>query len=168
MRSRSYPAVLPLAVVLAASLGLPACAARQVSAPGSSRATAEVRRQIEQAAVRFGETFNRGDAAALAAMYDTGAVVLAPNAPPMRGRQNIEAFWSGARQQGFRTLSLQVNSVELVGDHAIELGSYTLVVQPAGQAETTDRGKYVAVWKRQGDGAGKVYRGAFNTSMPAR
>ena len=164
MRSRSCLTVAALATCAALS----ACATRQLSTPASPRATAEVRQQIEQAAARFGETFTRGDAAAVAAMYDTAAVVLAPNAPPMRGRQNIEAFWSGARQQGFRTLSLQVNSVELVGEHASELGSYTLVVQPAGQAETTDRGKYVAVWKRQGDGAGKVYRGAFNTSMPAR
>jgi len=155
-------------LVLAASAALSGCAARQLSAPASPRATAEVRQQIEQAVARFVETFNRGDAAALAAMYDTAGVVLAPNAPPMRGRQNIEALWAGARQQGFKTLNLQVNSVELIGDHAIELGSYTLVVQPPGQAEMTDRGKYVAVWKRQGDGAWKVYRGAFNTSMPAR
>ena len=114
------------------------------------------------------QAFNRGDAAAVAAMYDTAGVVLAPNAPPMRGRQNIEALWAGARQQGFKTLNLQVNSVELIGDHAIELGSYTLVVQPPGQAEATDRGKYIVVWKRQADGTWKLYRDAFNTSMPPR
>jgi uncharacterized protein (TIGR02246 family) len=118
--------------------------------------------------VRFSEAFNRGDAAALAAMYDTGAVVLAPNAPPMRGRQNIEALWAGARQQGFRTLDLVPNSVEVIGNHAIELGSYTMVIQPPGQAEITDRGKYMVLWKRQPDGSWKLYRDMFNTSMPPR
>jgi len=164
MRSRSCPTVLAL-VACVALLG---CAARSGSGPASPRATAEVRQQIEQAVARFVETFNRGDAASLAAMYDTAAVVLAPNAPPMRGRQNIEAFWAGARQQGFKTVNLEVNSVELIGDHAIELGNYTLVVQPPGRGEMTDRGKYMVVWKRQADGTWKLYLDMFNTSMPPR
>ncbi|MFN2566871.1 MAG: DUF4440 domain-containing protein [Gemmatimonadaceae bacterium] len=164
MRSRSRPA----GIAIAASLALCGCAAQQQSMSGSPRATDAVRAQIEQSVARFAETFNRGDMAALAAMYDTGAVVLAPNAPPMRGRQNIEALWAGARQQGFKTMSLAVNSVELIGSHAIELGSYAMVIQPAGQAEMTDRGKYIVIWKRQSDGTWKLYRDAFNTSMPPR
>ncbi len=151
-----------------AGLLLCACAAQQPSTSAAPRGADAVRAQIEQAAVRFSEAFNRGDAAALAAMYDTAAVVLAPNAPLMRGRQNIEAFWTGARQQGFKTVSLVVNSVEVIGNHAIELGNYTLVIQPAGQGEVTDRGKYMVVWRRQADGSWKMYRDMFNTSMPAR
>lgn len=158
-----------ISVQLAACLVLYACAAQQQSASGGSpRGVEGVRTQIEQAAIRFSDAFNRGDVAALAAMYDTGAVVLAPNAPPMHGRQNIEAFWAGAKQQGFKTVNLVVNSVELIGAHAIELGSYTLVVQPPGQGEITDRGKYMVVWRRQPDGTWKLYRDMFNTSMPPR
>ncbi len=164
MRSRPVAHVL----VLGAGLVLCACAARQSSTSTSPRITDAVRAQIEQADVRFSEAFNRGDMQAVAAMYDADAVVLAPNAPPMRGRQNIEALWNGARQQGFKTLDLTVNSVEVIGDHAIELGSYTLVIQPPGQSEMTDRGKYVVVWKRQADGTWKLYRDAFNTSLPPR
>lgn len=164
---RSHSRSCDLTIV--ASLLLCACAAPQQSSTSATpRGADAVRAQIEQATARFSETFNRGDAAALAAMYDTGAVVLAPNAPPMRGRQNIEALWAGARQQGFRTVSLVPNSIEVIGNHAIELGSYTLVIQPPGQAEVTDRGKYMVVWKRQPDGSWKLYRDMFNTSMPAR
>jgi uncharacterized protein (TIGR02246 family) len=151
-----------------ACLLLSACAAQHSSTMATPRRANEVRAQIEQAATQFSETFNRGDAPALAAMYDTGAVVLAPNAPPMRGRQNIEALWAGARQQGFKTLSLAPTSVEVIGNHAIELGTYTLVVQPPGQGETTDHGKYMVVWKRQPDGSWKLYRDMFNSSMPPR
>ncbi len=162
MRSRLRAALVAAGVVICG------CVAQQASTAASPRTSEAVRAHIEQAAARFAEAFNRGDAAALAAMYDTGAVVLAPNAPPMRGRQNIEAFWAGARQQGYRTLNLVVNSVEVIGDHAIELGSYTMVVQPPGQGEMTDRGKYMVLWRRQADGTWKLYRDAFNTSMPPR
>jgi uncharacterized protein (TIGR02246 family) len=163
---RSHSCVPALAFV--ASLSIPGCAAQQSQASGPSRAHDAVRVQIEQGTARFAEAFNRGDITAVATMYDTGAVVLAPNAPVMRGRQNIEALWNGARQQGFRTLNLTVNSVESIGNHAIELGSYTLVIQPPGQAEVTDRGKYMVLWRRQADGSWKLYRDMFNTSMPAR
>ena len=164
MRSRSRPDRL----ALAACFVLGACASQQASTTAVPRGTDAVRAQIEHAGIRFTDAFNRGDTPAVAAMYDTGAVVLAPNAPPMRGRQNIEALWNGARQQGYKTLSLTVNSVEVIGSHAIELGSYTLVIQPQGQSETTDRGKYMVLWKRQSDGTWKLYRDMFNTSMPAR
>jgi ketosteroid isomerase-like protein len=163
---RSHSCIPALAFV--ASLSIPGCAAQQSQASGPSRAQDAVRVQIEQGTARFAEAFNRGDITAVAAMYDTGAVVLAPNAPVMRGRQNIEALWNGARQQGFRTLNLTVNSVESIGNHAIELGSYTLVIQPPGLAEVTDRGKYMVLWRRQADGSWKLYRDMFNTSMPAR
>jgi ketosteroid isomerase-like protein len=155
-------------VALLASLALCACAAQQSSTPGTPRGVDAVRAQIEQAAARFSDAFNRGDIPALGAMYDTGGVVLAPNAPPMHGRQNIEALWAGARQQGFKTLNLIVDSVEPIGTHAIELGRYTLLIQPPGQPEMTDRGKYMVLWKRQPDASWKLYRDVFNTSMPAR
>jgi uncharacterized protein (TIGR02246 family) len=153
---------------LGTTLVLCACAAQQSSTSTSPRITDAVRTQIEQAEARFTEAFNRGDMQAVAAMYDADAVVLAPNAPPMRGRQNIEALWNGARQQGFKTLNLVVNSVEVIGNHAIELGSYTLVIQPPGQAEMTDRGKYMVLWRREPDGRWQLYRDMFNTSMPPR
>lgn len=155
------------AVAAFASLTLVACATQQASQAGSARA-ATLRTQIERNTAQFAESFNRGDIASVVAMYDTGAVVLAPNAPVMRGRQNIGQLWNGARQQGFKTLSLTVQSVEQVGDLAIDLGSYELVVQPPGQSEITDRGKYMVIWKRQADGSWKLYRDMFNSSMPGR
>lgn len=162
MRCRSW------ATPIAASVILAGCATQPGLSTPTPRTSSAVRAYIENAALRFGEAFSRGDMATLVAMYDTDAVVLAPNAPPMRGRQNIEQLWSGARQQGFKTLNLTVESVEVIDGHAIELGSYTLVIQPPGQSEMTDRGKYIVVWRRQADGTWKLYRDAFNTSMPPR
>ena len=157
----------PHVVAAVACLALAACATQQASQAGSARAST-LRTQIERNTAQFAESFNRGDIDAVVAMYDTGAVVLAPNAPMMRGRQNIQRLWTGAREQGFQTLTLTVQSVEQLGDHAIELGSYELVIQPSGQSATTDRGKYMVLWRRQADGSWKLYRDMFNSSMPAR
>jgi uncharacterized protein (TIGR02246 family) len=156
------------ALGLGVSVVLGACAAQQSSASGAPRGAAAVRTHIEQIGARFAEAYNRGDIAAVGALYDADAIVLAPNAPPMRGRQNIEAFWGGARQQGFRSISLTTTAVEVTGDYALELGNYRLVIQPPGQGEGVDQGKFMVVWKRQPDGTWKIYRDMFNTSMPAR
>ena len=145
MRSRLR--VPALAVV--ACLSIPGCAAQQSQASGTSRTQDAVRAQIEQGTARFAEVFNRGDIAAVAAMYDTGAVVLAPNAPVMRGRQNIESLWNGARQQGFRTLNLTVNSVEAAGITRSTRELHTR--HPAtGSGRGHDRGKYMVVWRPSG------------------
>lgn len=130
---------------------------------------ASVRAYIEQADVRFEEALGRGDAAALAAMYTPDAVVLAPNAPPLQGQQAIQGLWTAAIQQmGFKKLDLDVTDVEVSGDQAVELGNYALTIQPQGQAEVVDRGKYMVVWKKQPDGTWKLHRDMFNTSMPAQ
>ncbi len=58
----------------------------------------EVRAAIEAANKQFIEAFNKGDAAAVAAMYSADARLLPPNSPMGEGRQAV--------QQELRILSL--------------------------------------------------------------
>ena len=48
---------------------------------------------------KWDAAFNKGDAAALAAMYAEDAYVLPPGAEMVRGRAAIQDFWGGAVQQ---------------------------------------------------------------------
>ncbi len=58
------------------------------------------RDQIEANNARFALALERGDAAAAAPAYTDDAQLLAPNAAPIRGREQVEAFWKGGIQMG--------------------------------------------------------------------
>jgi uncharacterized protein (TIGR02246 family) len=125
-----------------------------------------VQQAIEGTNVRFVQAYNRGDVASVAALYTDDAVLLPPNMEMLRGRQAIEAFWNGARQMGIREVILETASVEDSGQLAYEIGAYTLKIEPEGREATTDKGKYVVVWKRQADGSWKLAVDIWNTNSP--
>jgi uncharacterized protein (TIGR02246 family) len=123
------------------------------------------RRAIEANTKQFTEAFNKGDAAAVANMYTMGARVLPPNGEMVEGRANIQKFWQGAMSAGMKMVSLETVHVETQGNLAVEIGRYTLTMPGAGGTTTTDKGKYVVVWKREGQ-SWKLAVDIFNTSIP--
>lgn len=125
-----------------------------------------VRAAIERQAAAWGDAVNRGDSAAVAALYTDDAVLMAPNAEPIRGRDAIRGFADTLRGLSPRDVRLTVEEVEVCGDTAFEVGSYTMSLQPPSQARMTDRGKYLVVWKRQPDGSWRIHRDIFNTNVP--
>ena len=62
-------------------------------------AAAQSKAVIQEADDKWAETFNKGDAAALAAMYTEDAYMLPPGAEMMKGRRAIAAFWGQQMQQ---------------------------------------------------------------------
>jgi uncharacterized protein (TIGR02246 family) len=131
-----------------------------------AQAQQSVRKGIEANNRRFIEVFNKGDGAAVAAMYATDARLLPPNSPMIEGRQNIQTFWQGFISMGVKIVKLDVDQVEASGNLAIEVGHYSLTIPAAGGGTITDEGKYVVVWKRQGRNW-KLAVDIFNTNMPA-
>jgi uncharacterized protein (TIGR02246 family) len=125
-----------------------------------------VRSRIEETNARFMVAVNSGDTATVAALYTEDAVVLPPNAEMVRGRAGAKALFDGMiAQLGIPTLRLETVEVTEIGDTAYEVGSYTMRMTPPGVAAIDDRGKYVVVWKRQGDGAWKLAVDIWNTDV---
>ena len=126
-----------------------------------------VRAAIEAANKQFITALNRGDAAAVAAMYTADARLLPPNSPMGEGRQAIQQFWQGAIGAGAKMVSLETLHVESQGSLAYEVGRYTLTSPTAGGGTTTDTGKYVVVWEREGS-KWKLASDIWNSDAPAQ
>lgn len=128
--------------------------------------TMNVRQEIEQRVREFEAAFNRGDMAALAALYTEDAKLMPPDADVITGRQGIQQFWQGARDMGIRQATLQVREVQSSGDLAYEVGAAMLQIQPEGGQAAAMTVKYLVVWKRQADGAWQLAVDIWNSNAP--
>ena len=135
------------------------CAASIAEAQQSARAA------IEANTKQFVEASNKGDAAAVANMFTMDARLLPPNAEMVEGRANIQKFWQDVITAGVKIVSLETVHVETQGNVAVEIGRYTTTIPGAGGTTTTDKGKYVVMWKREG-ASWKLAVDIFNTDIP--
>ena len=125
-----------------------------------------VRRTIEAINKKFTEAFNGGDAAGVAGMYKSDALLMPPNSPIIGNHLGIQTFWQQLITAGIKVVSLKTSSLDACGNTAIETGQYELTIPKAGGGTTTDYGKYIVVWKRQGKNW-KLTRDIWNTNMAA-
>ncbi len=125
--------------------------------------TSHIAEEIAAANAKFMDAFNRGDAAAVAALYTEDGAILPPNAEIMRGRAAIQAFWQAVMNMGVKSAALTSVEVEDHGGTAIEVGQYAL----SGDAgQLLDAGKYVVIWKHV-QREWYLYRDIWNSSRPA-
>lgn len=123
---------------------------------------ASVRNAIEESNRLFGEAFGKGDAAGVAARYTSSGKLLPPNAEPVIGREDIQAFWQTAIDGGAGGATLQVVEIELKDDAAMEIGEFSIT---AGDT-VVDNGKYVVIWFLEDD-KWKMHVDIWNSSRPA-
>ncbi|GAC1341144.1 MAG: hypothetical protein NVSMB18_12670 [Acetobacteraceae bacterium] len=103
-----------------------------------------VRDSIEQANAAWIAAFNRGDTAAVAALYAEDATVLPPGGPITTGRPAIQQLWQATLGQ-LQKPELKTLAVTSSGDLAREIGQLAGLVGGKPFA-----GKYVVVWKKVG------------------
>jgi uncharacterized protein (TIGR02246 family) len=92
--------------------------------------------------------FNKGDAAAVAALYTEDAYVLPPGSAMVKGRAAIEAFWRQAAQQMSDAKLTTIDVLPLGRSAAREIGTVTLKTKSQPPQEVV--GKYVVVWRKIG------------------
>ncbi len=156
------------------ALLLPACQAGEKSGnnPAEVNAAAAVNIEADEQAIRghvdrWLQLVKAKDAAGIAALYAEDGAVMPPNAPIGKGRAAIQRTWASMMQTpGF---DLTFNPEQIVisssGDMALDRGTYTLTVAPAGTTQT-DTGKYVVVWRKIGRDW-KAVADIFNSNLPA-
>jgi len=156
------------------ALLLPACQAGEKPGNNSAEVNAAVTadsRADEQAirgqVDRWLQLVKAKDAAGIAALYADDGVVMPPNAPIGKGREEIQRTWASMMQTpGFAlTFAPEEIVVSSSGDMALDRGTYSLTIAPDGSTQS-DTGKYVVVWRKIG-GEWKAVADIFNSDLPA-
>jgi ketosteroid isomerase-like protein len=122
---------------------------------------------IARSASAFSRALERGDAAAMGDQYVEDATLIPPNGRMITGREAILAFWT-PRNPDFRTLahSLTTDRLEVVGDVAVEVGTWRQEGQLRDEAARQSAGRYLVVWRRQPDGVWKMQFDSWTAPFP--
>jgi uncharacterized protein (TIGR02246 family) len=129
-------------MIRTAMLGL--CLLLGTAASASAQTTAAIQALND----KWDAAFNKGDAAAIAAMYAPDATVLPPGGDMIKGRDGIQKFWGGAVQQLGDAKLTTVDVLPLGSAAAREIGTFSFKTKGATPQDMT--GKYVVVWRRIG------------------
>ena len=127
-----------------------------IAGPAAAQSKAVIQKEDD----KWAETFNKGDATALAAMYTEDAYVLPPGAEMMKGRSAIAAFW-GHQMQQIGDIKCTALDVKPLGRNAArEIGtcSFKTKAQPPQDGAL----KYAVVWKKVG-GQWELLQDIWNT-----
>jgi ketosteroid isomerase-like protein len=108
------------------------------------------------------QSFNSGNAGAVAALYADNAALMPPNAPQARGvaaiKDAITKEIAGAKKAGV-TLAVVTDEVGVAGDMAWHAGTY-VAKDKAGK--TVDSGKFLEAWEKK-NGMWRIVRDMWNS-----
>lgn len=98
--------------------------------------------------------------------YSADAVLLPPMAPIATTPKAIHDGWAPMMAANI-SLSWKATKTEIAksGDIAYQYGTYVMTTKDKGKT-TTEKGKFVDVWKKQADGSWKCVVDTFNTDAP--
>jgi uncharacterized protein (TIGR02246 family) len=122
-------------------------------------ALAQSQKAIQKLEDQWGAAFNKGDAAAVAAMYTDDAYVLPAGAPMQHGTAAIQAFWAQAMQQLSDVKCTAVDVKPLGRSAAREIGTCTFKTK--GDTPQDGALKYAVVWQKV-DGQWKLNTDIWN------
>jgi uncharacterized protein (TIGR02246 family) len=115
----------------------------------------------------FMSAFNAGDAAKVASLYSTDAVVMPTHQPVITGRDAIQNYNKTFFDTFTATINITPVETKVFGDRGLDRGTYTIQLTPkAGGSPMMDEGKYLVLLQRQADGSWKLTHDIDNTSMP--
>jgi len=122
---------------------------------------------VHRARLALTDALARGDAPAAADLYAYDGKLLSPSAELIRGRLDIEAYWSAGIAFGLSCLELDPFDVEVADGLAIEIGRYVLAVAREGDVRARESGKYLVFHRQDGDGRWRRAVDVFNPDVPA-
>ena len=106
--------------------------------------------------------FNAGDAAAVGALYEEEAVLVAPGMEPVQGRAAIEVVFGGFFGV-LKDVQLVTDYVRPIGEgYAVEIGHSLFNEVQADGSTIPASDNYVVVWHKGEDGVWRLITDTFN------
>jgi ketosteroid isomerase-like protein len=140
------------------------CTGLLACSTGPTDSTAEAAATIRQDEASWIKDLGTRQIDATISYYGDGALLLAPNAPIARTKEQIRQTWMQifAAVPVGATFSGETTKVEVSrsGDLAYAIGTYAFANPPI------DKGKFFDVWKKQADGSWKAVVSTFNSDLP--
>lgn len=142
---------------------------------GCSQAPAPDNREADARALRDGEVaafvkdWSGKDADRIAAHYTDDGSLMVPNAPMMTGKE-IGPGMKDALTDPNWSLAMQPAQVEVSkgGDVGYTRGTYVLTAtDPGSKKVATEKGRFLAIFRRQADGSWKAIQDISNAEAPA-
>ena len=123
----------------------------------ASEAFTEAKRGIDKGNAEWIEAWEKGDPERIAAIFTDDGIMLSQGGKVFKGRQQILERQKAAMQSVTPPVKVSVITVKiwLDGDTAYETGKYKYEYTEKGKP-ATEEGRYVTMWKRQGDGSWKL------------
>jgi len=116
----------------------------------------------------FFKATQAGDVDTLVSFAADDVVSMSPNDCTVYGKAEFQAWWEEYFQY-FRLVAFNVQerSVTINGDFAIEHSAYMIAVASASDGtRIRDDGRIFAIWKRQPDGAWKIWQIMWSSTKP--
>ena len=142
----------------------------QPGAPDTSRVdVAQVRPVIDSLNAQLERWYAAGQIDSVASAFAADVWQMPPNSAPLVGRDSLRSFWTTAVSWGRWEFDLQTDDVIAADSIAVERGRYTLrFTAGAGSPipSSEDRGNYVVLWRREGDGHWRAVWDAPVSTVP--
>jgi ketosteroid isomerase-like protein len=109
---------------------------------------------------------NAADLAGVVEVWSDDGVLMPPHHPSVRGRPEIERYFSELFERTRFTFSFTASSLHISGDTAFERVEYSVSARPAlGGAEAQDVGKGLHVYRREQNGLWKLAMDIWNSDV---
>jgi len=129
--------------------------------------------EAEEAAIRAAEDealkiAQAKDAERWASVYADDARVFPPNALLVTGKEAIRKLFAELFASPGFEIDWEVTRVEVsrAGDLGYVVGTHKVTVNDDEGNPVTDRGKWIAIWKKQADGTWKCIEDIWNSDRP--
>lgn len=106
---------------------------------------------IHEAARAFSAAYMRGDADAMTELYTSDGVLFPEQSAPITGHEAIRRYWTVKPGRRITRHVLIPTRITVDGRHAYDHGAFEIAGERDGTPWGPVRGKYLVVWRREGD-----------------